>query len=72
MFGGKPEIERFREDAKRELKRKGHTMMVRSDLVGYVSIAAPVTDWSDEVRFTLTLFAWHPNRSVVCERATAI
>lgn len=55
VFGGKPEIEKFREDAKRELKRKGYTTIVRSDLVGYVSIAAPVTDWNDDVRFTLSL-----------------
>jgi DNA-binding IclR family transcriptional regulator len=55
VFGGKPEIEKFREDAKRDLKRRGYTTIVRSDLVGYVSIAAPVRDWNDDVRFTLSL-----------------
>ncbi|MFB6451339.1 IclR family transcriptional regulator [Bradyrhizobium tunisiense] len=55
VLGGKPEIERFREDAKRELRRRGCTSIVRSDLVGYVSIAAPVMDWNDDVRFTLSL-----------------
>lgn len=45
VFGGKPEIEKFRENARRELKRKGYTTIIRSDLVGYVSIAAAGTDW---------------------------
>lgn len=55
VFGGKSDVSKFREDAKRELKRKGYTTIVRSDLSGYVSIAAPVLDWNGDVRFTLSL-----------------
>jgi DNA-binding IclR family transcriptional regulator len=54
-FGGKPDVTKFREDARRELKRKGYTTIIRSDLSGYVSIAAPVLDWNGDVRFTLSL-----------------
>ena len=35
--------------------RRGYTTIVRSDLSGYVSIAAPVLDWNGDVRFTLSL-----------------
>jgi DNA-binding IclR family transcriptional regulator len=55
VFGGKVDVGKFREDASRELKRKGYTTIVRSDLSGYVSIAAPVLDWNGDVRFTLSL-----------------
>ena len=55
VFGGKADAGKFREDASRELKRKGYTTIVRSDLNGYVSIAAPVLDWNGDVRFTLSL-----------------
>lgn len=55
VFGGKADVGRFRDDATRELKRKGYTSIVRSDLAGYVSIAAPVKDWNGDVRFTLSL-----------------
>jgi DNA-binding IclR family transcriptional regulator len=55
VFGGKVDIPKFREDAVRELKRRGYTTIVRSDLSGYVSIAAPVSDWNGDVRFTLSL-----------------
>ena len=54
-FGGKADIGKFREDAMRELKRRGYTTIARSDLSGYVSIAAPVMDWNGDVRFTLSL-----------------
>jgi DNA-binding IclR family transcriptional regulator len=54
-FGGKADIGKFREDAIRELKRRGYTTIARSDLSGYVSIAAPVMDWNGDVRFTLSL-----------------
>jgi len=33
----------------------GYTTIVRSDLSGYVSIAAPVLDWNGDLRFTLSL-----------------
>jgi DNA-binding IclR family transcriptional regulator len=55
VFGGKSDVGKFREDARRELKRKGYTTISRSDLSGYVSIAAPVLDWNDDLRFTLSL-----------------
>jgi DNA-binding IclR family transcriptional regulator len=55
VFGGRVDAGKFREDARRELKRKGYATIVRSDLTGYVSIAAPVLDWNGDVRFTLSL-----------------
>ena len=55
VFAGKPDVGKFAEDATRELKRKGYTAIVRSDLSGYVSIAAPVLDWNGDIRFTLSL-----------------
>ena len=55
VFGGKPNAERFREEARRELKRKGYSAIVRADVSAYVSIAAPVFDWQGQVRFTLSL-----------------
>ena len=55
VFGGKADIGKFRDNASRELKRKGYTTIVRADLTGYVSIAAPVLDWNGDLRFTLSL-----------------
>lgn len=55
VFGGKVDAGKFRDDASRELKRKGYTSIVRADMTGYVSIAAPVLDWNGDVRFTLSL-----------------
>jgi DNA-binding IclR family transcriptional regulator len=55
VFGGKPDVGKFREDAARELKRRGYTTIARADQSGYVSIAAPVLDWNGDVRFTLSL-----------------
>jgi DNA-binding IclR family transcriptional regulator len=55
VFDGKVDVARFREDARRELKRKGYTTIAHSDLSSYVSIAAPVLDWNGDVRFTLSL-----------------
>jgi len=55
VFDGKPDVGKFREDASRELKRRGYTTIVRSDLSGYVSIAAPILDWNGDIRFTLSL-----------------
>ena len=34
---------------------RSYTTIVRSDLDGYVSIAAPILDWNGDVRFTLSL-----------------
>ncbi|KJC56039.1 hypothetical protein UP10_37445 [Bradyrhizobium sp. LTSPM299] len=55
VFGGKADVGKFTEDAIRELRRKGYTAIVRADLSGYVSIAAPVVDWNGDLRFTLSL-----------------
>jgi DNA-binding IclR family transcriptional regulator len=55
VFGGKPDAEKFREDAKRELKRRHFATIVRAELSGYVSVAAPVMDWNGDLRFTLSL-----------------
>jgi DNA-binding IclR family transcriptional regulator len=55
IFGGEPDAEKFRDDAKRELKRRNFTTIMRADLSGYVSIAAPVMDWNGHLRFTLSL-----------------
>jgi DNA-binding IclR family transcriptional regulator len=55
VFRGKPDAARFRDDAVRELKRKGYTTIATSDFDGYVSIAAPVLDWNGDIRFTLSL-----------------
>ena len=55
VFGGKADIGKFRDNASRELKRRGYTTIIRSDLTGYVSIAAPVLDWNGDLRFTLSL-----------------
>lgn len=64
VFGGKPDVAKFREEAARELKRKGYTAIVRSDLSGYVSIAAPVLDWNGDVRFTLSLAGTRPSMKI--------
>jgi DNA-binding IclR family transcriptional regulator len=55
VFGGKADAGKFTADAIRELKRKGYTTIIRADLSGYVSIAAPVLDWNGDLRFTLSL-----------------
>jgi DNA-binding IclR family transcriptional regulator len=55
VFGGKADVGKFREESTRELKRKGYTTIIRSDLSGYVSVAAPVLDWNGDLRFTLSL-----------------
>jgi hypothetical protein len=34
VFGGKTDVGKFRDDARRELKRKGYTTIIRSDLSG--------------------------------------
>jgi DNA-binding IclR family transcriptional regulator len=55
VFGGKPNVGKFRDDSARELRKNGYTAIVRSDLTGYISIAAPIIDWNGDVRFTLSL-----------------
>jgi len=54
-FDSKVDVGKFRDDAARELKRRGYTTITRSDVSGYVSIAAPILDWNGDVRFTLSL-----------------
>jgi DNA-binding IclR family transcriptional regulator len=55
VFDGKADVGKFRDDAARELKRKGYTTIISSDLSGFVSIAAPVLDWNGDLRFTISL-----------------
>jgi DNA-binding IclR family transcriptional regulator len=55
VFGGDADVSKFREEASRELARKGYATIARSDFSGYVSVAAPVLDWNGDLRFTLSL-----------------
>src|SRR5246127_683427 len=55
VFSGRADVGKFKEDAARELRRKSYTTIVRSDLSGDVSIAAPVLDWNGDLRFTISL-----------------
>jgi DNA-binding IclR family transcriptional regulator len=48
-------VEELHAEAKRELERKKYMTVQRGDMSGYVSIAAPVRDWSGEVRFAISL-----------------
>jgi DNA-binding IclR family transcriptional regulator len=45
----------FRAEAERELSKTGYVSMKRADGTGYASLAAPVRDWTGEVRFALSL-----------------
>lgn len=45
----------FRAEAEHELARTGFVSMERADGTGYASLAAPVRDWTGEVRFALSL-----------------
>ena len=45
----------FRAEAERGLAEHGYVSMERADGSGYVSLAAPVRDWSGEVKFALSL-----------------
>lgn len=45
----------FRSEAQQELAASGYASMERADGTGYVSIAAPIRDWTGEVRFALSL-----------------
>lgn len=45
----------FRGEAERELAAHGYVSMQREDGSGYASLAAPVRDWSGEVKFALSL-----------------
>jgi DNA-binding IclR family transcriptional regulator len=47
--------QKFRADAERELASRGYVSMERADGSGYASLAAPVRDWSGEVKFALSL-----------------
>lgn len=55
------EAKSFRADAERELAERGYVRLERADGSGYASMAAPVRDWSGEIKFAL---------SVVGSRAT--
>jgi DNA-binding IclR family transcriptional regulator len=45
----------FRANAERELEARGYVTMERADGSGYASIAAPVRDWSGEIKFALSV-----------------
>jgi DNA-binding IclR family transcriptional regulator len=45
----------FAEAARRELADAGYVVVRRDDGTGYVSAAAPIRDWSGEVRFALSI-----------------
>jgi DNA-binding IclR family transcriptional regulator len=49
------EIDAFHVDVMSELQRNGYATMRRSDIAGYASIAAPVTNWSGDVKFVMSL-----------------
>jgi len=48
-------IEKFHADVMRELREHGYATMRRSDIAGYASIAAPVVDWTGDVKFVMSL-----------------
>lgn len=45
----------FYAEVRRELQQHGYATMRRSDIAGYASIAAPVTNWTGDVKFVLSL-----------------
>ncbi|KQW54569.1 IclR family transcriptional regulator [Variovorax sp. Root411] len=45
----------FRAEAQHELDTAGYASMERADGTGYASVAAPIRDWTGEVRFALSL-----------------
>ena len=45
----------FRDEVQRELQRKKYATIHRADLSGYASIAAPIYDFTGQVRFTISL-----------------
>lgn len=55
VFKTAPDAAEFRAEAQRELQRKKYTTILLTDMGGYSSIAAPVWDWNQEVRFVLAL-----------------
>jgi DNA-binding IclR family transcriptional regulator len=54
-LGGKVDPAKFRQEAGRELGRKKYATVLRSDMGGYASMAAPIWDWNGEIRFTISL-----------------
>jgi DNA-binding IclR family transcriptional regulator len=48
-------VEEFRARVKRELQDYGYATMRRSDIAGYASIAAPVMNWTGDVKFVVSL-----------------
>jgi len=45
----------FRAEAQQELHRKKYATVLRADMTGYTSMAAPVWDWHGEVKFAISL-----------------
>lgn len=53
-------LEDFYAEAKQELQQNGYARMLgRLDLSGYASIAAPVSNWTGDVKFVLSLVGSH-------------
>ncbi|WP_114810362.1 IclR family transcriptional regulator [Paraburkholderia kururiensis] len=48
-------IETFHADVMHELQANGYATMRRSDIAGYASIAAPVINWTGDVKFVISL-----------------
>lgn len=53
--GGAAAQDKFLRATRRTVRQFGYATLARSNLVGYASIAAPVWDWNDDVRFTLSI-----------------
>jgi len=53
------EIEDFYMEVQREMQRHGYATMRRSDISGYASIAAPISDWTGDVKFVISLVGSH-------------
>ncbi|WP_233838768.1 IclR family transcriptional regulator domain-containing protein [Paraburkholderia sp. ZP32-5] len=46
-------------DVQRELQQNRYATMHRSDISGYASIAAPIRDWTGDVKFAISLVGSH-------------
>ena len=66
---GEPSATDFRADALRELQRKKYSTVLRADMSGYASMAAPVWDWNGEIRFAISLVG--SRSTLLTERGSA-
>jgi DNA-binding IclR family transcriptional regulator len=53
------QLKDFHAKVQRELQQNKYATMRRSDIVGYASIAAPVTNWTGDVKFVLSVVGSH-------------